>query len=241
MADDLHPFGVTASDPFDFADENYALVSLDRGTSSSVDAADNGEGEYHPQSQISFGKKQNLSATYKAQVSGAISARELLAGTPTPVALETIEISTAKGARTTVTANGHKHIGGTNTNHNNLLRTLAIPQHRGFGASSFGLEIGVPAASLQSGTYTITIGHTDDDDADGNFLCGSSHGEVHRARFEAIDETSWTIPTGWIEEAGNENGESNQANNAHGKRSLSIVKYVGRTTPQPLPPSGGDD
>ena len=95
--------------------------------------------------------------------------------------------------------------------------------------SAFGLGIGVPAASLQSGSYAIAINHTDDDDAVGNFLCGTCHGEKHTASFEAVDETNWTIPDGWVEEAGQPNGESDQANNAHGRRKLTIVKYVART------------
>lgn len=226
---DTHPFGVTASDPYGLADDDLALVSLGRGTSSSTDAADDSAGEYAPASQVSFGKKQSLQANYKAQITGSISGKSLTVGAAEPVAAESITINTAKGTRATVAINGHKHIGGTGTNHNANGRSIDLPAFNGFGASAFGLTLGVPASSLQSGTYVITIGHTDDDDASGNFLCGTSHGEKHTASFEAVDETAWTIPDGWGEEAGQPNGESDQANNAHGKRRLTIVKYVAKT------------
>jgi len=226
---DTHPFGVTASDPYGLADSDLALVSLGRGTSSSTDAADDAAGEYVPDSQIAFGKKQSLSAGYKAQISGSISGKTVEVGGGVAVAVESIVINTAKGARATVQISGHKHLGGTGTNHNDHARTVVLPAFNGFGASAFGLTLGVPAASLQSSSYSIAIGHTDDDDADGNFLCGTSHGEKHTASYEAVDETNWSIPSGWIEEAGQPNGESDQANNAHGRRKLTIVKYVART------------
>lgn len=226
---DTHPFGVTASDPYGLADSDLKLISLGRGTSSSTDAADDEVGEYAPASQVSFGKTQSLSANYKAQINGDISGKTLTAGAAQPGAAESLTINTAKGTRATVAISGHRHIGGTGTNHNDNGRTVALPTFRGFGTSVFGLSIGVPAASLQSGTYEITFNHTDDDDADGNFLCGTTHGEKRKASFEAVDETDWTIPEGWVEEAGQPDGESDQANNAHGRRRLTIVKYVSRT------------
>lgn len=228
---DAHPFGVTATDPYGLADTDLALVSLGRGTASSSDCADDEAGEYAPASQVSFGKKQSLPASYKAQVSTSISGKTVTTGGDDAVAAETIAINTAKGARATVSINGHKHIGGTGTAHNALDRVVSLPTFKGFGASAFGLSIGVPAASLQFGTYEIALGHTDDDDADGNFLCGSTHGEKHTASFEAVDETPWTIPEGWVEEGGQPDSESDQANNAHGRRRLTIVKYVARTEP----------
>ena len=226
---DTHPFGVTASDPYGLADSDLALVSLGRGTSSSTDAADDSDGEYAPASQVSFGKKQSLPANYKAQINGAISGKSVDVGADEPVAAESITINTAKGARATVQIAGHKHLGGTGTNHNDNARTIALPTFSGFGASNFGLTLGVPTSSLQSGVYTISIGHTDDDDYQGNFLCGTSHGEKHTASFEAVDETNWSIPSGWIEEAGQPDGESDQSNAGHGRRRLTIVKYVAKT------------
>ena len=226
---DAHPFGVTAADPYGLADTDLALVSLGRGTSSSSDAADDSNGEYVPASQIAFGKKQSLPANYKAQISGAIIGKTMTVGAAAAVAAESITINTTKGVRATVAIAGHKHIGGTGTNHNANGRTVSLPSFNGFGASAFGLSLGVPAASLQSGSYAIAIGHTDDYDADGNFLCGTCHGEKHTATFEAVDETAWTIPEGWVEEGGQPDGENDQANNSHGKRKLTIVKYVART------------
>lgn len=225
---DAHPFGVTGTDPYGLADGDLALISLGRGTSSSTDCADNGVGEFAPASQIAFGKKQNLSANYKAQISTAISGKTVTVGAAEAVAAETITINTVKGVRATVAINGHKHIGGTGTVHNASSRSVSLPSFNGFGASTFGLSVGVPAASIQSGTYVISVGHTDDDDYVGNFLCGTSHGEKHSASFEAVDDTAWTIPEGWIEEAGQPTGESDQSNGGHGRRKLTIVKFIAK-------------
>ena len=165
-ADD-HPFGVTAADPYGLADNDLALISLGRGTTSTTDAADNGLGEYAPASQVSFGKKQSLPATYKAQIIGAIAGKSLTAGGADAIAVERITINTAKGARATVAIAGHKHIGGTGTAHNALARTVSLPSFNGFGTSTFGLSVGVPEASLQSATYDVAINHFDDDDGFG--------------------------------------------------------------------------
>ena len=226
---DVHTFGVTAADPYGLADADLALVALPRGTTSSTDCADNGLGEYAPASQTSFGKKQSLNATYKAQITGAISGKTLTAGGATAIAAERITINTTKGARATVQIAGHKHIGGTGSAHNALGRTVTLPSFNGFGTSLFGLAVGVPAASVQSASYDVSLGHFDDDDGAGNFLCGSVAGEKHTASFEAVDETNWIIPSGWVEEAGNPDGESDQSNAGHGRRKLTIAKYVAKT------------
>ena len=226
---DTHPFGVTASDPYGVASAELKLISLGRGTTSNSAAADDEMGEYAPASQVSFGKRQALPAVYKAQVKTNVSALELTVGGALTIAVESIKVLTAKGQHSTVEVNGHKHLGGTGSSHNDHARTVAIPAFKGFGASAFGLAVGVPPASLQSGSYEVQFGHADDDDADGNFLCGTTHGEKHVASFEAVDETDWSIPAGWVEETGQPNGESNQANNTHGRRQLTIVKFVART------------
>ena len=226
---DAHPFGVTAADPYGLADADLALISLGRGTTASTDAADDGLGEYAPASQVSFGKKQAIPATYKAQITGAVSGKTLTVGGAAAVAVERITINTAKGARATVAIAGHKHIGGTGTVHNDHARTVSLPSFNGFGTSTFGLSLGVPASSLQSASYDVAFNHFDDDDGTGNFLCGSVVGEKHTASFEAVDETAWTIPNGWVEEAGQPDGESDQSNAGHGRRKLTIVKYVART------------
>ena len=42
------------------------------------------------------------------------------------VAMDSLTINTAKGARATVSISGHKHIGGTGTNHNDNERVVAL-------------------------------------------------------------------------------------------------------------------
>jgi hypothetical protein len=135
---DVHTFGVTAADPYGLADADLALVALPRGTTSSTDCADNGLGEYAPASQTSFGKKQSLNATYKAQITGAISGKTLTAGGATAIAVERITINTTKGARATVQIAGHKHIAAP------VRRTMRLangdaPDFNGFGTSCSAL------------------------------------------------------------------------------------------------------
>ena len=194
---DLHVFGVTNADPFGIAVANFKLNGVTRGSTLSSDTATDGLGEFIPATDIVFGEKENISTTYQAAVNGAVGVLTAAVGADAAVALESVSINTVKGVRATGSASGHQHIGGTNTVHNDRERTVTFPAFNGFGASDFGLDLGVPASSLQAGSYRIDVGHSDESDADGNFLCGASHGEKHTASFEAIDATAWTVPTGW--------------------------------------------
>ncbi len=215
-----HSFGVLTPDPFGIASANLALLSLGQPVNASTDVADNNVGEFAPASQIAFGAIKNISAGYKAQINGAISVSPSLGGKA--IALILFEVSTSKGARATASASGHSHIDGTGTNHEDSGRTATVPGFNGFGASAFGLSLGVDPSELQSGTYRVEIMHEDDDDNVGNFLCGSSYGEKHTATFEAVSDTPFTVPEGWLRE---DNGPS-EGNTAHKRQTLTIVKFV---------------
>ena len=215
-----HTLGVTTADPFGIADDNLALVKLDQPENADNDAADNSVGEFVPASQIAFGATTNITANYKAQINGSITVEPTLGGSAT--ALLSLEINTTKGARTTATANGHAHVGGTGSTHEDSGRAATVPSFNGFGASAFGLTLGPAAAELQSGRYRVEIMHEDDDDASGNFLCGSSFGEKHTASFEAVSDTPFVAPEGWLRV---DKGPS-EGNRSHKRQTMTIVKYV---------------
>lgn len=224
-----HTFGVTSADPFGIATASFALMGITPVISLDPVIADDARGEFVAASQKSVNAVNRIGTTYKSQVLTAIASITATAGAADPTALESVTVTTTKGVHATGSASGHLHVGGTNSDHNASSRTVTIPEFAGFGASAFGLSIGVPEASLQSSSYTIEIGHTDDQDNGGNFLCGTSHGEKHTATFEAVDETDWTIPSGWIASENMPDGESIEANNAHMRRRFTIVKHVGFT------------
>lgn len=225
-----HQFGVTAADPFAIAGENLALLSLSRPSSTQFDVGEDSDGEYIPASAGTHGEVQNIEASYGPKVRGAIAALSVAAGAADALAVLSVSATTRKGAKCEVRATGHKHIGGTNANHNATARDLVIPAFRGFGASNFGLEVGVTPAHLQSGSYSIALEHTDEDDADGNFLCGTAHKERHTASFEAVDAGPWSIPAGWHKI--DTSPDPDQASGAAERVRLTITKVVaGPTSP----------
>lgn len=221
-----HTFGVTGSDPFGIATADFVLKGISPSIAYTAAIADDTVGEYVSASQKSVGGKQTIGATYGSVSISAISAIEITAGSAAANALESVTVSTSKGAHATGSASGHSHVGGTNTDHNDTERTLTIPSFAGFGASAFGLTLGVPEASLQSSSYTIELGHTDVDNNLGNFLAGACHGEKHTVTFEAVDETAWSTPEGWTLQEKTPDASSIESNNGFMSRRASFVKYV---------------
>lgn len=217
-------YGVQTADPFGIADADLAATSLEKTQSQNVDVSQDHEGEYVGASAIAFGDTEALRVGYLAQVKTTITGKSVDLGGDA-IALESFEISTSKGARTTASASGHRHISGTNTGHSDEGREVALPAFRGFGADDFGLDITVARADLQSATYRVEIEHSDEEDADGGHLCGSSHGEKHTASFEAITCDSFTVPDGWQRTDKTDPAESNSG---HRRKRLTIVKYVAK-------------
>ncbi|MBQ7252636.1 MAG: hypothetical protein IJS32_08560 [Kiritimatiellae bacterium] len=226
-------FGVSASDPFGIADASLVLSELQQSTAYTTAIANAGDGEFIPGSQKGLINGQtSLSATYRSATVGTIPARSLTAGGASPSALTGLSISTQAGQHATVSASGHAHVAGTGTNHNARLRAIELPAFDGFGASDFGLGIGVTPAYLQSGTFTVEIGHTDEVDKDGNFLCGTSHSCKYTAEFEAVDDSvAWTCPSGWVIAASDAPGAGRQSSSTHPRRTFRIEKHEGLVSP----------
>lgn len=205
--------------------DNMVVESCNFTESQQVDITQDEDGEYIPGSKAEFGKREELQITFKAKTTGTIQSLELQnPGALDSAAVTNVTISTAKGQKATVSVTAHRHLtsaGVASLSHDTRERSTTIPAFACFGASTFGLTLGVDSASLQSGTYTIEFLHTDEDAADGSHLCGITHGVKHTATFEAVEDTDWTIPEGWVLETKGEN----ESNTAYRRRTLTISKY----------------
>lgn len=220
VSDILNP-----GDEYVFYTDEMVVESCNVTDSKQTDVTDDENGEPINSSVAAFGKRQDAQITLKSKQTASYDTMTgNFALCDDPWAVTSISISTSKGAKSTMSVTAHQHLdcGGRIHTLKGGGRATTIPAFPGFGAGTFGLELGVPASSLQSGTYTIDFTHTDEDAADGSFLCGITHGEKHTATFEAIDETEWTIPQGWIDESKGDN----ESNKQHRRRTLTISKYV---------------
>ena len=230
------PFGVTATDPFGIENDwDFSLVNYTESESLSTIAADGKRGEYSPDSQKSINGKVNISATFQSDTieEDAFDDLSLSVGDAEEIAIDSITVKAQAGQHLQLEIAAHRHLGGSRTTHNKSQRDIYFPVMSGFGAQNFGLDIGVPEEALQSATWQVACGHTDDKDKDGNFLCGTTHGVMITATFEAIDPTTWTIPTGWVlqerspSKNGSFEGPGTQSSTTHQSRKLTIVKYLG--------------
>lgn len=231
------PFGVTSTDPFASIGIttswgiDFALISLDHPESQTPVVADDPKGEYVTESAKTIDGKINHSATYKAQENDTLMEDvSISVGAGTAVAVESMTITCNKGEFAQVQVSGHEHVGGSRATHNNTARDVPLPKIAAFGATNFGYELGVPEAAIQSATWQMNAGHTDDQDKDGNFLCGTTHGITLTMTFEAIDPTAWSLTTleadDWI---WTEKGNS-ESNTTHQSKRLTVVKYIGGPT-----------
>lgn len=172
------------------------------------------------------GWRDVLQIVLRSRVTGTIPARADDWHLSTPCSVDRIEIATAKGEKAAMTISGHMHRqteGGAPVTHQTVSgKHSSLPAFAGFGASAFGLGVGVEAASLQSATYVLDFIHADDDDEEGNWLCGRTHGAKATATFEAIEETDWTVPAGWTRK----DTGSEERNTAFARRRLVIEKAL---------------
>lgn len=184
-------------------------------------------------SERQYDFRDEMTATWKAAASGYV-----FRGAPAYFpdlhenkngwCFDEISFSTAKGAKATATAKAHAHrlaSGGALCSHQNLAATVPGAEVRPFfwfGASTFDFSLGVDAAGLQSGVYTVRFLHGDAYGLDGNWLCGKTHGAVASATFEAIDDTDWTTPSGWTRKSDG----SVRGNTAYGRRTATFEKVI---------------
>lgn len=224
-------FGCSASAALDILGawdlpEGMVLESAERTSTATRTDVRDAKGQIIAGSAKVHGFREELAATFRASdpvISVASYSGEDAAGW----CIDEFSISTAKGQKAQLAIRAHAHRktpDGALQNHQEATwSTVAdIPPFPWFGASRFGLGIGVADASLQSGTYTVRFLHADADDLDGNWLCGKTIGAVATATFEAVDDTDWSVPQGWTRTTAG----TAERNSAYGRRSLAIEKTL---------------
>lgn len=215
-----------------FTDDYMVVVSTSHEQTAKSEDIRDAKGVLLEASAAVHGWKDTLQLVLRSRVTGTIPGvpnHDVHNGGDGTCCLDEIAIHTAKGEKSTLTVSAHMHRKPVNG-------SLAIQQHQtvsgqhyslpafaGFGVSTFGLSsLGVAAASLQSGTYTIKFLHADADGLDGNYLCGKTYGAVATASFEAIDDTDWNTPSGWTRKADG----SADSNTVHGRRTATFEKVI---------------
>lgn len=239
-------FGITADDPFGLetaTSGKLQLQSYGAPEGASVVAVPDKEGETISSSAKLTDKKVSISATYQAVDLGSLGNIVINAfyGTNREIAVDTATITAQSGQHLTISISGHMHVGGSRTGHNATgARSVTITGLSGFGAQYLTKYCGIPAAALQSGTLQIQFTHKDEPNNEGNFLCGTTHGVVLTASYQAIDPEHWSISAleaeDWVAtsiptEAVGDSTDSygDQSTTTHQSRALTIVKYCGKT------------
>ena len=239
MTDTLNtpvPFGVTSNDPFASIGITtnwgivFEMISHDHPESQTPVVADDANGEYVTESAKPIDGRINHSATYKAQENDTDAGGTISVGAGTAVAIDSMTITCNKGDFAQVQVSGHEHVGGSRSVHNNTARNVPYPTFPAFGATNFGYDLGVPEAAIQSATWQMSAGHTDDQNKDGNFLCGTTHGIQLTMTFTAIDPTAWSLTAlvadDWI---WTEKGAP-ESSTTHQTKTLTVIKYIGGPT-----------
>ena len=161
-----HTFGVTGSDPFGIATADFVLKGIAPSETYTPSSRTMALASTFPPPE-ERGRQTTIDATYGSVVITAVSAIEITAGSAAGGAGVRHRL-TNKGTHATGTARGHSHVGG----ELQPQRHHADLDHPSFAGSwrigvrfDFGRSRGQPPSS----SYTIELGHTDEDDKDGNF------------------------------------------------------------------------
>lgn len=149
-------------------------------------------GEFVPESIAKFNEKIDYTANYESKTNDEITLSATV-GTG-DISIDGISISTKAGAKASASVKAHAH--GTGT-HQARSRTIAIPAFDGWGASLFGMEIGVDESCIQSSSYDVSLSHKDQGDNVGGHKIGITHGETHTAKFDYISDSEPTDVSGW--------------------------------------------
>lgn len=238
-------FGITADDPFGLetaSSGKLQLQSYGAPEGSNPVMVPDKEGESIASSTKLIDKKVSISATYQAVDLGSLGNIVINAfyGTNREIAVDTATITAQSGQHLTISISGHMHVGGSRTGHNATgARSVTISGLTGFGAQYLTAYCGIPAAALQTGTLQIQFTHKDEPNNEGNFLCGTTHGVVITANYQAIDPEHWDISTltadNWVATSipttsvgSGSTSYGDQTTTTHQSRSLTVVKYFGK-------------
>lgn len=216
--------------PFEqYTDDHMVVVSTSHEQTAKTEDIRDVDGALLVANAAVHGWRDTLKMVLRSRVTGSIPGATNHDVHDREACFDEISILTAKGERSTLTVSAHMHRKPVNGSlaiqaHQTVSgQHYSLPAFAGFGVSTFGLSsLGVEAASLQSGTYTIKFLHADADGLDGNWLCGKTYGAVATATFEAIDDTDWTVPNGWTRKTSGEE----ERNTVHAQRKLTIEKTL---------------
>lgn len=166
-----HTFGV-GEDLFDFADENWGLVKRKMGNPIDSAVSKGGDGEYWPDTEVSYNERQEVTLLYRAKskndgLAVAISLGLACTSGYTPVS---IKINTKIPGHAEIEITGHKHGAGTHAVNSIDISTTV----NGWGATDFCSA--AADEGCQSGSYSASIDHVDKLTRAGSFLCGRSQG-----------------------------------------------------------------
>jgi hypothetical protein len=193
MAPAVDEFG-SGTSPFTcMSSSDWAMSDTDSPFTYQSHITVDNDGEYCTSSLHTFGGRTDIVANYEAKTVSAIDV-SLSAGEAGDIAYDSISISTNSGAKATASIKAHQHDSGT---HLARARTVTIPSFNGWGASLFGMDIGVDAECIQSGSYEVALGHVDQPNNEGDNLVGITCKETHTATFNYVSDTAPTTVTGW--------------------------------------------
>ena len=180
-----HTF-VVGADLFNFANDDWGLVKRKTANQVSNAVAEDGGGEYWPDTEQSFDPKTEITLLYRAKVKTdalavAVSLGLACASGYVPVS---VKVTTKPQGHAEVEITGHKH--GTSTHEVNSIDVSCTVD--GWGATDFCCL--VVNDGCQSGSWTASINHKDATGRKGNFFCGRSQGCKIEVSGQYISDTA---------------------------------------------------
>ena len=210
----------SGTDPFSFEGSSWVMTDQDSNTTISSQATADNDGEYVVASVKTYGEKTDISANYESKVNTAITT-SLTVNSVTDLAIDGLTINCAQGSKAKASIKGHKHGSG---GHIAKARTVVVPEFLGWGGSQFGLETGIDLSCVQSSSYDVAIGHSDQTDNNGDHLVGIGHGEQHTVKIDYVSDTAPVAIAGWKMTALPDEGK--RSNSGFVSGSVTYTKYV---------------
>jgi len=166
-----HSF-IVGADLFGFADASWELVKRRNARQISNEVAKGGDGEYMPDTEQDYDKKNDVTLVYRAKskADGLVAAISLglLVGDYVPISMK---VTTKIPGHAEVEITGHKHDGLATHELNSIDVSCTVD---GWGATDFCCL--VVNEGCQSGSWTATIEHSDKLSRKGDFFVGRSQG-----------------------------------------------------------------
>ncbi len=189
-----------AVDLFGLANASFVCIEADDGMESENDVGADNMGSFLADTDYVFNRKRVVSVTYQANtITGALMfPTVVLGGEMNDYTLTAARIEMDNKSRLRLTIDGHLHedVDG-DGGHLVNTHTVAFPSiSHGFGCS---LLVGgnIPEEGIQRATWSIEIGHVDEDGNLGNQFIGRSQGVRVEATLEAVSDVEPTVDAAW--------------------------------------------